>query len=143
MFSTSIHGELFHISYHLDVFVKHSSWNEYGMGNYVTFPITIVSPEKDIPFMKAKASDFETFIGEEWNASVCEKIVQLSLIQNEDGSMVTQVTKDRLPSGRVQMDASTILHKLKLDQEKAKEAARIEKERAEAAKKMAEEQAAK
>ena len=57
--------------------------------------------------------------------------------------MVTQVTKDRLPSGRVQMDASTILHKLKLDQEKAKEAARIERERAEAAKKMAEEQAAK
>ena len=52
---------------------------------------------------------------------------------------MTQVTKDRLPSQRVQMDASTLLHKLKLDQEKAKEAARIEKERAEAAKKLAEE----
>ena len=52
---------------------------------------------------------------------------------------MTQVTADRLPSQRVQMDASTLLHKLKLDQEKAKEAARIEKERAEAAKKLAEE----
>ena len=94
MFSTSISGDLFHISYHLDVFVKHDSWNEFGMGNYVSFPITIVSPERDLPFMKAKISDFETNIGQEWNATAREQIVQLSLVQNEDGSMTTQVTKN-------------------------------------------------
>ena len=75
MFSSSIFGELFHISYHLDVFIKHQAWNEHGMGNYVTFPITIVSPERDLPHMKAKISDFETIIGMEWNPSYREKIV--------------------------------------------------------------------
>ena len=45
------------------------------MGNYVSFPITIVSPERDLPHMKAKISDFETIIGMEWNPSYREKIV--------------------------------------------------------------------
>ena len=63
MFTSSISADLFGISYHLDVFVKHNSWNEFGMGNYVSFPITIVSPERDLPFMKAKISEFETLIG--------------------------------------------------------------------------------
>ena len=75
MFSSSIFGELFHISYHLDVFIKHQAWQEHGMGNYVSFPITIVSPERDLPHMKAKISDFETIMGMEWNPSYREKIV--------------------------------------------------------------------
>ena len=69
MFSSTISGELFNISYHLDVFIKHKAWNEHGMGNYVSFPITIVAPEKDLPHMKAKISDFETIIGMDWNPS--------------------------------------------------------------------------
>ena len=91
MFSASTAGDLFHITYHLDVFVKHDSWNEFGMGNYVTFPITIVSPERDLPFMKARISDFETSSGQEWNPTSREQIVRLTLAQSEDGSIATQV----------------------------------------------------
>ena len=94
MFSSTINGELFNISYHLDVFIKHKAWNEHGMGNYVSFPITIVAPEKDLPHMKAKISDFETIIGMDWNPSYREKIVQLLLKRNEDGSILTTVSYD-------------------------------------------------
>ena len=116
MFSSTISGELFNISYHLDVFIKHKAWNEHGMGNYVSFPITIVAPEKDLPHMKAKISDFETIIGMDWNPSIREKIVQLLLSRNEDGSIITTVSYDYQSMSQKQvMDAQSIIHKIKLE----------------------------
>ena len=40
-FSTSFFGQLVKVWYVLKVFVKHDSWNEWGEGNSVEFPIKI------------------------------------------------------------------------------------------------------
>ena len=41
-FSTSFFGQLVKVWYILKVFVKHDSWNEWGEGNFVEFPIKIL-----------------------------------------------------------------------------------------------------
>lgn len=41
MLAGSIDSQLFKIEYNLDVFVKHQSKLEFGMGNSVTFPIDV------------------------------------------------------------------------------------------------------
>jgi len=40
--STSIMGQIISIWYEVHVFVKHSAWNEFGSGQYVSIPILIV-----------------------------------------------------------------------------------------------------
>ena len=49
MFSDSVDNSLFKIEYELDVFVKHQSKMEFGMGSKVTFPIEIKSAEQVLP----------------------------------------------------------------------------------------------
>lgn len=41
-FSMSVHGRIVNVSYHIKFFVKHDSWNEFGEGQVVSFPIKIL-----------------------------------------------------------------------------------------------------
>ena len=41
-FTTSMIGQLITIWYELHIIVKHDVWNEFGAGNVVKFPITII-----------------------------------------------------------------------------------------------------
>ena len=54
MFSDSVDNSLFKIEYELDVFVKHKSKTEFGMGSKVNFPIEIKSNEQDLPWVGEK-----------------------------------------------------------------------------------------
>lgn len=38
---SSLIGKLFSIEFELQVYVKHASWNETGVGSFVSFPIRI------------------------------------------------------------------------------------------------------
>jgi len=40
-FTASNEANIFKVRYNLDVFVKHDAWNEFGMGNHVTFNINV------------------------------------------------------------------------------------------------------
>lgn len=40
-FLGTIQGRLLKIDYFVRVFVKHDAWNEFGQGNYVSFPVYI------------------------------------------------------------------------------------------------------
>ena len=51
MFSDSTVTSLFEINYFLDVFIKHKSKVEFGMGNYVSFPIKIYQKQTNIAHM--------------------------------------------------------------------------------------------
>ena len=44
-FSTSFFGQIVKVWYVLRIIIKHDSWNEWGEGNYVDFPIKILSNE--------------------------------------------------------------------------------------------------
>lgn len=54
LFTDSADNTLFKIEYVLQVFVKHQSKLEFGMGNFVEFPIQVKSREQNLPFMSTK-----------------------------------------------------------------------------------------
>lgn len=58
IFTQSITTELFSVQYSIDVFVKHQSKLEFGMGNFVTFPLNIVSGPIAMPRADQKYSDW-------------------------------------------------------------------------------------
>jgi len=54
MFTDSADNTLFKIEYILDVFVKHQSKLEFGMGNSVSFPIVVKSESQNLPWVSTK-----------------------------------------------------------------------------------------
>ena len=54
MLAGTIDTTLFKIDYVLDVYVKHQSKLEFGMGNFVSFKIDVKHNEVDLPFVAAK-----------------------------------------------------------------------------------------
>ena len=60
MLSDSADNSLFKIEYELDVFVKHQSKMEFGMGSKVNFPIEIKSSEQDLPLVREKEQNWYT-----------------------------------------------------------------------------------
>ena len=58
MLAGSMDTPLFKIEYQLDVFVKHQSKLEFGMGNMVSFPITVKSDQVDLAFVAGKEAEW-------------------------------------------------------------------------------------
>ena len=56
MLTDSSKSAIFRVDYRLDVFVKHQSKMEFGMGNVLNFPITIHAELNKLPFMSSKES---------------------------------------------------------------------------------------
>ena len=54
MFTDSAENSLYKIEYALDIFVKHQSKLEFGMGNSVNFPIEIKSESTELPWVASK-----------------------------------------------------------------------------------------
>ena len=54
MFTDSTENSLFKIEYVLDVFVKHQSKLEFGMGNMESFVIDVKSQAQDLPWVGPK-----------------------------------------------------------------------------------------
>ena len=46
-FTPSTISSVFQVSYTIRAFVKHDSWNEFGEGKYINYPIRIVQPPID------------------------------------------------------------------------------------------------
>ena len=67
IFTQSIKTDLFSVQYSIDVFVKHQSKLEFGMGNFVTFPLNIVQGRVSMPTAGQKFTDWVTSIGANWN----------------------------------------------------------------------------
>lgn len=53
-FTDSADNSLFKIEYQLDVFVKHLSKLEFGMGNLVSFPIQVKSGESNLDWLMSR-----------------------------------------------------------------------------------------
>ena len=49
IFTDSAENQLFSVQYTLQVFVKHQSKLEFGMGNFAEFPIKIQSKKQNLP----------------------------------------------------------------------------------------------
>lgn len=64
-FSHNIKNDLFCVKYSLDVFVKHDAWNEFGMGNFVSFPITVHSPQAEFKELSTPTEHFQN-MGKDW-----------------------------------------------------------------------------
>ena len=58
MLAGSMDTPLFKIEYQLDVFVKHQSKLEFGMGNSVSFKIDVKSNEVDLAFVAGKEAEW-------------------------------------------------------------------------------------
>ena len=54
MFTDTCENTLFKVDYSLDVFVKHQSKLEFGMGNSVSFPIIVRSEAQNLPWVSSK-----------------------------------------------------------------------------------------
>ena len=67
-FNNSVQGKLFEVSFILKVFVKHDSWNEYGEGMVVSFPIQILGQPFEI------VSKLEVQAPDGWNPNVAEVV---------------------------------------------------------------------
>jgi len=52
------------VIYMLDVYVKHDSWNEFGKGQYASFPIRFVSPAQEDEKLAEKQKAFMTYYDE-------------------------------------------------------------------------------
>ena len=68
MFTDTTTTSLFDISYYIDIFIKHKSKVEFGMGNSVTFPVNIYQKQTNIAHIAQKASDWlETVEMQKWD----------------------------------------------------------------------------
>jgi len=59
IFSDTTNSTLFAINYYLDIFIKHKSKTEFGMGNFVSFPISIHTGETNLPMMDQRCTAWE------------------------------------------------------------------------------------
>ena len=88
MFTDSADNTLFKVEYILDVFVKHQSKLEFGMGNSVSFPIVVKSESQNLPWVSTKeqtwimSQDIQT-----WEPLVSYPSVHLSFNKNPDGTL--------------------------------------------------------
>lgn len=88
MFTDSVSTVLFKVEYVLDVFVKHQSKLEFGMGNSVSFPITVSSQEQNLPWVSTKeqtwlmAQDLTA-----WEPTVSYPMVYLRCDKNPDDTL--------------------------------------------------------
>ncbi len=79
MLSDTSKSAIFMVEYRLDVFVKHQSKMEFGMGNVLNFPITIHSELNKLPFMSSKESTWLLAQDlENWSPAVTSPIYDLS-----------------------------------------------------------------
>lgn len=60
LFSNSADNALFTIAYEIQVFVKHLSKLEFGMGNFVTFPIEVQSQALEVPALDELEGEWMT-----------------------------------------------------------------------------------
>lgn len=60
LFSESADNSLFKVEYELQIFVKHLSKLEFGMGNSVTFPIMIRAEAQHVPALEAMEGEWMT-----------------------------------------------------------------------------------
>lgn len=93
MFTDSADNTLFTIEYTLQVFVKHQSKLEFGMGNSVEFPIDIKSKSQNIPSVASKEQNWYTAQEiTEWAPQVSYPQVHCYFEKNEEGSLIPMIT---------------------------------------------------
>lgn len=126
MFSDSTTTSLFEINYFLDVFVKHKSKVEFGMGNFVSFPIEIYQKRTNIAHMAQKAVDW--LASQElalWEPEHIFAVSNLTMTKDSNGKINTEVVKQqareekRIEAVQEQVDdAAEMAKQLALNQEK-------------------------
>ena len=88
MFSDSADNSLFKIEYELDVFIKHQSKMEFGMGSKVTFPIEIKSSEQDLPWIEEKEQTwYNSQSIQAWAPMNYNPTVNLYTVKQPDGKL--------------------------------------------------------
>lgn len=95
MFADSSITSLFEINYFIDVFIKHKSKVEFGMGNLVTFPINIYQQRNNIAHIAQKSSDWmDSQEMKSWEPTAVSQIAHLDMIKDSQGKILTKVSKD-------------------------------------------------
>lgn len=91
MFTDSAENSLYKIEYALDVFVKHQSKLEFGMGNSVNFPIEIKSESTQLPWVASKeqtwmmAQDIA-----QWTPAKVGAMVELRHSKDPSGALIPE-----------------------------------------------------
>ena len=87
LLSDSVENSLFKVEYYLEIFVKHLSKLEFGMGNSVMFPIEIRSEGQPLPFFATREQDWMTHQSiEQWTPNYCAPQVWLTHALEADGT---------------------------------------------------------
>lgn len=88
MFSDTVSNSLFKVDYVLDVFVKHQSKLEFGMGNNVSFNINVQSQAQNLPWVSTKEQTWLMANDQTaWEPTVSNPVVYLKCERNPDGSL--------------------------------------------------------
>mmetsp|Transcript_13142 Transcript_13142/g.17819 ORF Transcript_13142/g.17819 Transcript_13142/m.17819 type:complete len:184 (-) Transcript_13142:447-998(-) len=87
MFSETVENSLFKIEYGVEVFVKHQSKLEFGMGNSVTFPVVVRGQGYEVPFLQERIRNWQAEEGvPAWNPSYVAPTVYCGQTQDASGN---------------------------------------------------------
>lgn len=88
MFSSSVDNSLFLIEYVLDIFVKHQSKLEFGMGNSVSFPIQVNQEETNLSVVTQDKENLwrEANNAQNWSPSLVNPTAVLTHRKEADGT---------------------------------------------------------
>ena len=87
MFTDTSDTSLFKVEYSLHVFVKHQSKLEFGMGNFVSFPIEIYHEQQNLPWVSTKEQTWQMAQKiADWSPQIIYSEAQLHCEKNADGS---------------------------------------------------------
>lgn len=88
MFSSSVDNSLFLIEYVLDIFIKHQSKLEFGMGNSVSFPIQVHQEKTALSFIAQDKEQLwrEANYAQNWSPSWVNATASLTPRKESDGT---------------------------------------------------------
>ena len=94
MFTDSTENSLFKIEYVLDVFVKHQSKLEFGMGNMESFIIDVKSQAQDLPWVGPKEETWMMNQGlNAWQPNFAGPLVELRHSKGQDGTIIPETVQ--------------------------------------------------
>ena len=95
MFSESVHNAMFAVEYTLEVWIKHKSKLEIGVGNSVEFPITVRGQAFELPFLQSRV---QTWQEQEnvptWDPSQIAPTTYCSQVKDAQGNYKTICSHD-------------------------------------------------
>lgn len=105
-FTATMFGQIVHVWHEVHVFVKYDTWNDFGKGNFISFPVIIThtSPES-----ASSLQSLERFTSKNWSMAGGQSSQKRPTLSAEDQSAHVGGLVDRYTMG-VMMSPEEISH---------------------------------